>query len=107
MKPENRRKLYERLDGFAPYYEKLANFMHRRPIFILAIIVSSVIVAISAVTFATTAHEVSTVSNAFCNGQKKEFDEQQMRNCRALLDQLLKDPSPAQRERIKQIAREP
>lgn len=106
MKSERRRKLYKWLDGFAPYYEALAEFMHRRPVFVLAVLVSSIIVAIAAVTFATTAKEVSSVSNAFCNGQKEQFDEMQRRNCRSLLDQLLKDPSPQQKERIKEIARE-
>ena len=104
MEPDEQHRL---LDGFAPYWERIGAFMHRRPTFILAIIVSCVIVTLAAITVATTAKEVDTVTSAFCNGQKKKFDQQQMRNCRALLDQLLKDPSPEQRERIKQIAREP
>jgi len=99
-----RERLYKWLDGFAPYWEAMGEFFKRKPMFVLAIIVSSVIVALAAITFATTAKEVSDVSNAFCNGQKRDFDDQQKRNCRALFDQLLKDPSPEQKQRIKEIA---
>lgn len=100
MEPEK----HKWLDGFAPYWEKLSEFMRRRPVFMLAMIVSMAIVTLAAITFATTAKEVSSVSGAFCNGQKEEFDAKQQRNCRALLDQLLKDPSPEQKQRIKEIA---
>lgn len=99
------RRRRELLDGFAPVWEWLSDCFSRRPMFVLALLVSAVIVLLSAVTFVKTASEVSDVSNAFCNGQKHTFDARQQRNCRALLDQLLRDPTPEQRLRIREIAR--
>lgn len=94
------------LEALEPVWEWLSECFARRPMFILALLVSAVIVVMSAVIFVKTASEVSNVSSAFCNGQKEVFDKRQRENCRALFDQLLKDPSPAQKRRIREIARE-
>jgi hypothetical protein len=97
------RRARKLLDGFAPVWERLGECLRRRPLFVLTLIISSLVLLFVTLTFINTASEVSRVSDAFCNKPVEDFTDKQRRNCQQLFDKMLADPTPTQRARLKEI----
>lgn len=101
-------KNHRLLDGLAAWWEKCGRWLGHRPaqiIFMLSALVATVLVLLSLATAFHNKASIEDIQAAFCNGGQN-YDAQQRENCHKLLTQLLKDPTPEQKARIRQIATE-
>jgi len=97
------------MDKYSDKWETLGHYFGRRPIQVVGIIIGSVLVigllAYSSITSTRNTTELERVQAAFCNGDAP-YNSAQQQNCRKLLDQLLKNPSPEQAKRLREIVKE-
>jgi hypothetical protein len=106
-KEDDRHPVIER---FARWWEVCGEWLKHRPAQVGLIIVglaATVLVLLAVAASLSAKTDVGEVRENFCNGQNiAPSSEIQSKNCQKLLDKLLKNPTPAQRKRIQEIARE-
>lgn len=105
-KHNEHRSFMERL---VDLWENCGRYLGHRPAQIIGIILGGAILigllGYSSVTATSNTTHIENIQNAFCNGNLTDTVEQQ-RNCRQLLDRLLKDPTPEQAKRLRELVKE-
>lgn len=97
------------MDYFATCWEALGRYFGHRPLQMIGLFVGAAVVivalAFSSISTVHNSGRINKVQAAFCNGDAK-FNSTQKMNCRKLLDQLLKNPTPEQARRLREIVKE-
>lgn len=97
------------IDVLTDTWEATGEWFRRRPVAIIGTLTGAMIFCVLIgylfVNQNTNQADIRQVQSAFCNGSAP-YDTQTEINCRHLLDQLLKNPTPAQAERLRDIVRE-
>lgn len=97
------------MSKYGDKWESAGHYFGHRPIQVIGIIIGSVLViallAYSSITSTNNSSQLDEVQAAFCNGSAT-YNTTQQHNCRQLLDQLLKNPTPEQARRLREIVKE-
>lgn len=95
------------IDQFAKVRDAIANYFANRPMQIVGTLAGAALfIGILATSLsASNRADLSEVRAAFCNGDVT-YNEAQRENCQKLLDQLLKNPTPDQARRLREIVKE-
>jgi len=97
------------MEKLAAVWVWVGNHFKRRPVAVVGFVLGAVLFA-SAMGYLlieqnSNANDIHKVQEVICNSSGP-YTEQIEANCRHLLDQLLKHPTPQQAERLKQIIKE-
>lgn len=96
-------------------WERCGEFLKCRPALVFCVFLASIFIAVittasvySTITATDNKNNITKITSSFCNTKAigKPPTSQNTEICRELLDQLLKNPTNAQRERLRQLATE-
>lgn len=98
------------MDKMGVVWLRLSGYFGGRPIQICGILAGALILIIllfySAANTTKNTVTLRDIQNAFCNGDAEVYTKDQEENCQKLLEQLLKNPTPEQRDRLRELVKE-
>lgn len=97
------------MNKMADLWERGGHYLGHRPAQIVGIFLGGtiliVLLAYSSLTANSNEHRIEKIQSAFCNGSAV-YSTIEQKNCRHLLDQLLKNPTPEQARRLRELVKE-
>lgn len=103
------------MDWLAYRWERIGEFFKCKPVLVIFMFVAAIFIAVittlaisTSITASNNTDNINKITNSFCNIKPlgREPTQQNSEVCHDLLDQLLKNPTHAQRVRIRQLATE-
>jgi hypothetical protein len=97
------------LDKVVDRWKACGEWLADRPAqIVLTLLACFVVIAVLGLYLATTHNrtDIDTIQNALCNEPGVTYDHEREAQCQTLLTRLLKNPTPQQKARLRQIVRE-